>query len=59
MAVDDLGNVKVDFVWGNFPMQPNDQRGMAQLDPALDSHDIVYGIWNGFPDNNPNTGYND
>ena len=24
--VDDNGNPRVDFVWGNFPLQPNDQR---------------------------------
>jgi hypothetical protein len=24
--LDDAGNVAVDFVWGNFPIQPNDQR---------------------------------
>lgn len=24
--VDDAGNVRVDFVWGNFPLQPDDQR---------------------------------
>ena len=24
--VDDLGNPKIDFVWGNIPMQPDDQR---------------------------------
>ena len=26
MALDTSGNQKVDFVWGNFPMQPNDDR---------------------------------
>lgn len=26
MALDTSGNVKVDFVWGNFPMQPDDER---------------------------------
>ena len=26
MALDTGGNVKVDYVWGNFPMQPNDIR---------------------------------
>ena len=25
-ATDSAGNVKVDFVWGNYPMQPNDVR---------------------------------
>lgn len=26
MALDTAGNVKVDFIWGNFPMQPDDER---------------------------------
>lgn len=59
MALDTGGNVQVDFVWGNIPMQPNTQRGMAVLDPDLDSHDIVYGLWNDFPDYQPNVGYLD
>jgi hypothetical protein len=25
-ATDSAGNVRVDFVWGNYPMQPNDER---------------------------------
>lgn len=25
-SIDDKGNVQVDFVWGNFPLQPNDDR---------------------------------
>lgn len=50
--VDDAGNVVVDFVWGNFPMQPNDEReenGGGLLDPALDNHSIAYEGWNGYP----------
>jgi hypothetical protein len=50
--VDDLGNVAVDFVWGNFPLQPNDERienGGTVLDPALDNHNIAYENWNGYP----------
>lgn len=50
--VDDAGNVVVDFVWGNFPMQPNDDReenGGGLLDPALDNHSIAYEGWNGYP----------
>lgn len=27
MALDSVGNPRVDFAWGNFPMQPDDQRG--------------------------------
>jgi hypothetical protein len=42
-------NVKVDFVWGNIPMQPNDDRGEAVLDPELDNHIIVTTEYNGFP----------
>lgn len=26
MALDTSGNIKVDFVWGNLPMQPDDER---------------------------------
>ena len=47
--VDDLGNVKVDFVWGNIPMQPDDQRGENTLDPALDNHIIATSGYQGFP----------
>jgi hypothetical protein len=50
--VDDAGNVVVEFVWGNIPMQPNDEReenGGALLDPALDNHSIAYEGWNGYP----------
>ncbi|CAB4123938.1 PASTA_pknB domain containing protein [uncultured Caudovirales phage] len=42
-------NVQVDFAWGNIPMQPNDDRGMAQLDPELDSHIIATSGYEGFP----------
>lgn len=52
--VDDLGNVQVDFVWGNLPMQPNDARGMATLDPALDNHVIAAEGWSGYPAFIPN-----
>ena len=56
--VDDKGNVAVDFVWGNFPMQPNDDReenGGGLLDPDLDNHSIAYEGWNGYPLYTPNT----
>lgn len=42
-------NVRIDFAWGNIPMQPNDDRGMAQLDPELDSHIIATSGYEGFP----------
>jgi hypothetical protein len=50
--VDDAGNVVVEFVWGNVPMQPNDVRaenGGELLDPDLDNHQIAYEGWNGYP----------
>jgi hypothetical protein len=55
--VDDSGNVVVDFVWGNFPTQPNDVRvenGGTVLDYTLDSHNIVEDGWNGYPLYTPN-----
>ena len=55
--LDDSGNVAVDFVWGNFPMQPNDVRPNAvsavgtpgRLDPVLDNHINALSGWGGFP----------
>jgi hypothetical protein len=50
--IDSSGNVAVDFVWGNFPLQPNDVRienGGTVLDPTLDNHEIAYEGWNGYP----------
>lgn len=54
--LDDSGEVAIDFVWGNFPIQPNDARTEGnRLDPALDNHIIALSGWNGFPQYNPNT----
>jgi hypothetical protein len=56
--IDSSGNVAVDFVWGNIPMQPNDEReenGGGLLDPDLDNHSIAYEGWNGYPLYTPNT----
>jgi hypothetical protein len=50
--VDDAGNVRVDHVWGNIPMQPNDVRvanGGEELDYALDNHVIVETGRYGYP----------
>jgi len=55
--VDSSGNVVVDFVWGNFPLQPNDERlenGGTVLAPALDNHNIAYQGWSGYPLYTPN-----
>ena len=89
MSVDDLGNDRVDFVWGNVPLQRNysneDERwlrlpfianypgdGEAEyylkghsnitvqsgyLD-AGDSHVVALRQWNGYPYDNPNSGFN-
>lgn len=52
--LDTNGNVQVDFVWGNMPLQPNDARDEgAELDPDLDNHEIVYEGWNGYPGYTP------
>jgi hypothetical protein len=50
--LDSAGNVAVDFVWGNFPLQPNDVRvenGGSLLVASLDNHKIAYENWNGYP----------
>jgi hypothetical protein len=62
--LDDAGNVAIDFVWGNFPIQPNDARPDAasatlsttvttrvagRLDPVADNHIIALSGWNGYP----------
>ena len=48
--VDSLGNVKVDFVWGNMPLQPDDARASGhKLDAALDNHIIATSGYEGFP----------
>ena len=56
--VDEAGNVVVDFVWGNFPLQPNDARpdtATGRLNYALDNHVIAETGWNGYPLYTPNT----
>lgn len=53
--VDDGGNVQVDFVWGNFPMQPDDARASGhKLNAALDNHVIATEGWSGYPAFIPN-----
>ena len=68
--LDTAGEVAIDFVWGNFPIQPNDARPDAasatlsttvttrvagRLDPAADSHINALSGWNGYPQYTPNT----
>jgi hypothetical protein len=50
--LDSAGEVAIDFVWGNMPMQPNDARPNVtanRLDPALDNHIIALSGWGGYP----------
>lgn len=55
--LDTAGEVAIDFVWGNMPMQPNDVRPNAvsavgtpgRLDPLLDNHIIALSGWGGYP----------
>jgi hypothetical protein len=51
---DDLGNVQVDFVWGNFPLQPDELRGEDTLDPTLDNHSIATTGYANYPSFLPN-----
>jgi hypothetical protein len=68
--LDTAGEVAIDFVYGNFPIQPNDARPDAasatlsttvttrvagRLDPALDNHINALSGWNGYPQYTPNT----
>jgi hypothetical protein len=56
--LDTAGEVAIDFVWGNFPIQPNDARPDAltnRLDPALNDHINALSGWNGYPQYSPNT----
>lgn len=48
MARDTGGNIAVDYVWGNFPMQPDDDRA-TPLDKTKSIHGIVSSKWGGFP----------
>ena len=62
--LDTAGEVAIDFVWGNFPIQPNDARPNAasatlsetvttrvagRLAPTLDNHIIALSGWGGYP----------
>jgi hypothetical protein len=52
---DDLGNVQVDFVWGNFPLQPDELRASGhKLNASLDNHSIATTGYANFPSFLPN-----
>lgn len=44
------GTVKVDYVFGNFPIQPGDDRDGQPGLSVMDSHTIAAVEWNSFPD---------
>jgi hypothetical protein len=51
---DDSGQIQVDFVWGNFPLQPDEDRGENTLDMNLDNHVIADIGWSNYPSYIPN-----
>jgi hypothetical protein len=52
---DDAGNIQVDFVWGNFPLQPDEDRPSGKkLNAALDNHVIATTGWSNYPSFIPN-----
>ena len=68
--LDSAGNVQVDFVWGNFPIQPNDVRPDNAPSDAVSTtqgrlsttaatsknpHTIALGGWNAYPSFSGNT----
>ncbi len=64
MATDTGGNVQIDHIWGNMPMQPDDQRldddnSTDVLDPSLGDHIIATTSYNGFPGYTPEAPYLD
>ena len=68
--LDTAGQVAIDFVYGNFPIQPNDDRPNAasatlsttvaarvagRLAPTIGDHINALSGWNGYPQYTPNT----
>jgi hypothetical protein len=52
--LDSKNEIAIDFVWGNMPMQPDDDR-TTRLDRSLGDHIIESTAWNGYPQYTPNT----
>ena len=50
---DTSGEIQVDFVWGNMPLQPNEDRDET-LDDTLDNHTIATEGWSNYPAYIPN-----
>lgn len=51
--LDSKNEIAIDFVWGNMPMQPDDDR-TTRLDRTLADHIIEATAWNGYPQYTPN-----
>ena len=47
-ATDSAGNVRVDFVWGNYPMQPNDDRTDGTAVATVSANASQNYNWNGY-----------
>ena len=47
-GTDSAGNVRVDFVWGNFPMQPNDERTDGTAVAVVAANASQNYNWNGY-----------
>jgi hypothetical protein len=47
-ATDSAGNVRVDFVWGSFPMQPNDERTDGTPTAPVSANANQNYNWNGY-----------
>ena len=56
--LDSAGEIAIDFVWGNFPPQPNDAR-TTRLDLTKGDHINLESGWNGYPQYTPNTAGSD
>jgi hypothetical protein len=52
--LDSKNEIAIDFVWGNMPMQPDDDR-TTRLDRSLGDHIIESTAWNGYPQYTPDT----
>ena len=47
-STDSAGNVRVDFVWGNYPMQPNDERTDGGTTTVVAANASQNYNWNGY-----------
>ena len=50
-STDSAGNVRVDFVWGNYPMQPNDERTDGGTTTVVAANASQNYNWSGYTNN--------